>query len=146
MIFVPIRGYESRPMVDIDRPSTWTKFKPSLCSGCHGNCCKLHVEAKVPDLVRMGLLSEDEALWSAKKIARKLESQKIIQSYRASTMKFTIAQRSNQDCIFLDEVSRLCTIYDVRPDVCRRFPEVGPRPGWCPTEKRKSPKPMESKR
>ena len=124
-------------MVDIDRPSTWTKFKPSLCSGCHGNCCKLHVDAKVPDLVRMGLLSDDEALWSAKKIARKLESQKLIQGYRASTMKFTIAQRPNQDCIFLDESSRLCTIYDIRPDVCRNFPEVGPRPGWCPSERKK---------
>ncbi|MEI6398326.1 MAG: YkgJ family cysteine cluster protein [Pseudomonadota bacterium] len=127
-------------MVDIDRPSTWTKFEPSLCGGCHGNCCKLHVEAKVPDLVRMGLLSEGEALWSAKKIARKLESGKIIQSFTASTMKFTIAQRVNRDCIFLDERTRLCTIYDVRPDVCRNFPEVGPRPGWCPeTRKGKSP-------
>jgi Fe-S-cluster containining protein len=91
----------------------------------------------VSDLVRMGLLTQDEALWSAKKIARKLEARKIIQSYRASTMKFTIAQRANQDCIFLDESTRLCTIYDLRPDVCRRFPEVGPRPGWCPSERKR---------
>ncbi len=126
-------------MVDIDRPSTWTKFKPSLCSGCHGNCCKLHVEARVSDLVRMGLLSEDEALWSARKIARKLESQKLIQSYRASTMKFTLSQRVNNDCIFLDETSRLCTIYEKRPDVCRNFPEIGPRPGWCPESRRQKP-------
>ena len=126
-------------MVDIDRPSTWTKFKPSLCSGCHGNCCKLHVEARVSDLVRMGLLSEDEALWSARKIARKLESQKLIQSYRASTMKFTLSQRVNNDCIFLDETSRLCTIYEKRPDVCRNFPKIGPRPGWCPESRRQKP-------
>ncbi len=119
-------------MVDIDRPSTWTKFKPSLCEGCHGNCCKLHVEARVSDLVRMGLLTEDEALWSARKIARKLESKKMIQSYRASTMKFTLSQRVNNDCIFLDETSRLCSIYENRPDVCRQFPAVGPKPGWCP--------------
>jgi len=123
-------------MVDIDRPSTWTKFKPSLCAGCNGNCCKLHVEARVPDLVRLGLLTADEALWSAKKIARKLEAQKLIQSYRASTMKFTLAQRLNHDCVFLDEVTRLCTVYDRRPDVCRNFPEMGPRPGWCPESRR----------
>ena len=126
-------------MVDIDRPSTWTKFKPTLCTGCHGNCCKLHVEARVSELVRMDLLSEDEALWSAKKIARKLESQKLIQSYRASTMKFTLSQRLNHDCIFLDEKTRLCTIYDKRPDVCRNFPEIGPRPGWCPESRRQKP-------
>lgn len=125
-------------MVDIDRPSTWKKFKPSLCTGCHGNCCKLHVEAKVPDLVRLGLLTPDEALWSAKKIANKLYGLKMIQSYRASTMKFTLAQRTNQDCIFLDESSRLCTVYESRPDVCRSFPEIGPRPGWCPESRRKT--------
>lgn len=124
-------------MVDIDRPSTWTKFKPSLCTGCNGNCCKLHVDARVPDLVRLGLLTQDEALWSAKKIARKLESMKMIQSYRASTMKFTLAQRINGDCVFLDEMTRLCTVYTNRPDVCRKFPEVGPRPGWCPESRKK---------
>lgn len=124
-------------MVDIDRPSTWTKFKPSLCAGCHGNCCKLHVDARVPDLVRLGVLTADEALWSAKKIARKLESLKLIQSYRASTMKFTLSQRINGDCIFLDEKTRLCTVYEKRPDVCRQFPQVGPRPGWCPESRKK---------
>jgi Fe-S-cluster containining protein len=123
-------------MVDINRPSTWKKFKPTLCAGCHGNCCKLQVDAKIPDLVRMGLLSEDESLWSAKKIARKLEAMKVIQTFRASTMKFTLAQRMNQDCIYLDEKTRLCRIYDVRPDVCRSFPVIGPRPGWCPEERK----------
>lgn len=137
MIFGRSRDNSLRLMVDIDRPSTWTKFKPSLCSGCNGNCCKLHVEARVPDLLRLGLLSQDEALWSAKKIARKLEGMKMIQSYRASTMKFTLAQRINHDCIFLDENTRLCTVYDNRPDVCRKFPEVGPRPGWCPEARKK---------
>jgi Fe-S-cluster containining protein len=89
----------------------------------------------------MEVLTEDEALWSARKIARKLESQKLIQSFRASTMKFTLAQRINSDCIFLDETTRLCTIYDKRPDVCRNFPEIGPRPGWCP-EMRIQKKPL----
>jgi len=97
------------------------------------------VDARVPDLVRLGLLTEDEALWSAKKIARKLEGMKMIQSYRASTMKFTLAQRINHDCVFLDETTRLCTVYENRPDVCRKFPEVGPRPGWCPESRKKHP-------
>ncbi len=93
----------------------------------------------MPDLVRLGLLTEDEALWSAKKIARKLEGMKMIQSYRASTMKFTLAQRINHDCVFLDETTRLCTVYENRPDVCRKFPEIGPRPGWCPESRKKHP-------
>ncbi len=38
---------------------------------------------------------------------------------------------SNNDCLYLDRKSRLCTIYDKRPDTCRNHPKVGPRPGYC---------------
>jgi Fe-S-cluster containining protein len=37
----------------------------------------------------------------------------------------------NNDCLYLDRKSRLCTIYDLRPDTCRNHPKIGPRPGFC---------------
>lgn len=124
-------------MSDINKPSTWVEFKPSLCKDCQGSCCKLPVDVHVSDLVRLGLITQEESLGSGRDIASKLMNMKVIQSFRASTMDFTLTQRDNQDCIFLDEVTRLCTVYENRPDVCRRFPaEVGPRIGWCPEKKK----------
>ncbi|MCX6118011.1 MAG: YkgJ family cysteine cluster protein [Proteobacteria bacterium] len=117
--------------IDLDRLSTWVAYKPSLCKGCMGYCCRLPVDATVDDLVRMKVISQDEALQSARKIARKLQKDGIIVSFRASKMLFQIAQKSNRDCIFLGD-DRLCTIYDLRPDVCRRFPTCSPRPNFCP--------------
>ena len=38
---------------------------------------------------------------------------------------------SNNDCLYLDRKSRLCTIYEKRPDTCRNHPKIGPRPGYC---------------
>jgi hypothetical protein len=38
---------------------------------------------------------------------------------------------SNNDCLYLDRKSRLCTIYAECPDTCRNHPKIGPRPGYC---------------
>jgi len=42
-----------------------------------------------------------------------------------------LVRMSNNDCYYLDRKSRLCTIYDKRPDTCRNHPKIGPRPGYC---------------
>ena len=83
------------------------------------------------DLIRLELITEEEAALSLKKVARKLEKLKLIQSYRAKSQIFVLAQRQGRDCIFLDK-DRLCTVYEKRPAVCRSFPKIGPRPGFCP--------------
>ena len=95
----------------------------------------LPVEVTPGDLCRMGLLREDEAYNATKKAARALMRSGHIKSFRAKTGLFTLAQRPNGDCMYLDS-RRQCTIYDRRPTVCRRFPEIGPRPGHCPVERR----------
>lgn len=118
-------------MRNFDQLSQWTKFRPSLCKGCYAACCRLPVEATVADLVRLGLAGEDEAQGSLKKLARRLESQGVVRFFRASTGLFTLAQTVAGDCIYLG-LDRQCKVYDRRPDVCRRFPDVGPRPGYCP--------------
>jgi Fe-S-cluster containining protein len=92
----------------------------------------LPLETSAYDLIRLGVISEDEAASSLRKAAKKLSKEGIIQSYHANSGLFIIEQRANGDCIFLDEKTRRCTVYERRPEVCRTFPKIGPRPGFCP--------------
>jgi Fe-S-cluster containining protein len=90
------------------------------------------VEVSVEDLVRMELATEDEAQGSLKKLGRRLEREGHVQYFRVASGLFLLTQRPNGDCRYLD-ANRHCTIYDRRPDVCRKFPtELGPRVGYCP--------------
>jgi hypothetical protein len=57
-----------------------------------------------------------------------------IEHFNHKNSIFTLARRSNGDCSCLDPVSRRCTAYELRPDTCRKHPQVGPRPGYCPYE------------
>jgi Fe-S-cluster containining protein len=121
---------------DKDRPSTWVKYRNGLCTGCIGACCTMPVEVKTSDLIRLEVTSEDEISGSIKKVAKRLIKEKIVSSYRAGTDLFMLAAKPNGDCYFLDSKTRLCTVYEKRPDVCRKFPEIGPRPGFCPASPR----------
>jgi Fe-S-cluster containining protein len=108
-----------------------------MCDGCWAGCCTLPVEVSVVDLIRLGLTTENEAADSLKKLARRLEREGIIQAYVARTQIFVLEQRGGRDCIFLSR-DRLCTVYEKRPEVCRKFPSIGPRPGFCPVSPRNS--------
>ncbi len=91
------------------------------------------VEVKIDDLVYLGVITEDDIQISRRKLVARLKKQGIIQSYRESTQLFMITQKPNGDCYFLNSQSRLCTVYDRRPQVCRHFPEkMGNRIGYCP--------------
>lgn len=121
----------------LDRLSNWRRFdSPAMCNGCWAACCTLPVEASAQDLVRLGLLGEDETIGSLKKAARRLMSEGHVKSFRAKSGLFTLSQRADDgSCLFLGKEDRRCTVYERRPDVCRRFPEIGPRPGHCPAHK-----------
>jgi Fe-S-cluster containining protein len=121
--------------VNFDLPSTWVKFRPSLCEGCSALCCSLPLEVDKEDLCRLGLISEDELQGSLKKVAKRLQSQKLIKIFRAGTGLFTMAQKMDGSCIFLND-KKQCTVYDKRPRVCRDFPKIGPRAGYCPCIKK----------
>ncbi len=123
---------------NIDRPSTWKFFRQGMCTGCFGGCCTMPVEVKLVDLIRLGLTDTDEANTSIKKLAKRLIKEGVISTYRQGTDLFMLTQKANRDCYYLDLKTRLCSVYDKRPDVCRRFPEIGPRPGYCPGFKLKS--------
>jgi uncharacterized protein len=120
---------------DVDRPSEWLRFKPSMCNGCWAGCCTMPVEITIADLVRMGLAHEDDLRSSLKKLAKQLMNEGIIKSFRAATGLFMLEQKNNRDCIYLG-ADRLCTIYEKRPETCRKFPSMGPRPGFCPAGRR----------
>ena len=119
---------------DKNKAFSWKKYKEGMCKGCSAVCCTMPVEVRAADLVRLGLASEDELQASPKKVFTRLSRQGILHSYRASTELFMLVQRSNSDCVFLNAQTRLCTVYDKRPDVCRSFPSIGLRPGYCPCD------------
>lgn len=119
------------PAADIERLDTWIKYKSTLCESCMASCCTLPVEVKIPDLIRMQLLDAFEAGEPPKTLAKKLKKAGWVDHFNFASDTFTLAQRSNGDCIFLDADSRRCTVYEKRPDTCRNHPVVGPRPGYC---------------
>lgn len=84
----------------------------------------------------MELVDPFDAQGRLKRIARKLKQQGVIEHYNLSQGKFTLARRPNLDCIFLEAQSRICTIYDKRPEICRNHPAIGPKPGYCPYQKK----------
>lgn len=106
-----------------------------MCDGCWGGCCTLPLEASAYDLIRLGLTTEDEAAQSLKKLAKRLIKEGIVRAFQQNSGLFVIEQKYGRDCIFLGE-DRLCTVYEKRPEVCRKFPKIGPRPGHCPAFKK----------
>lgn len=120
----------SKP-ANIDDLKTWVKFRQKLCDHCRGTCCSLPVEVKTSDLVRMGLIDEFDLQENPKVIFKRLYKERIVQHFHARSETLTLAQMANGDCLYLDPVSRRCTIYDLRPETCRQHPVQGPRPGYC---------------
>jgi Fe-S-cluster containining protein len=120
---------------DPQRPSTWVPYKKGMCDGCWSGCCTLPVEVSAADLIRLELITEEEAAISLKEVGKKLSKQGILQDYKLKEQLFILEQRYGRDCIFLSE-DRLCTVYEKRPEVCRQFPKIGPKPGFCPQSKK----------
>ena len=123
--------------VDVDRLETWTRYRNGLCDQCVANCCTMPLEVRLPDLVRLGWVDAFEAEHTdAKQIAKRLIKAGQVARYHFRHGLFTLARRANGDCLMLDAGSRRCTVYDRRPDTCRKHPQVGPRPGHCPYQRR----------
>ncbi len=89
------------------------------------------VEVRFNDLVRMGVLHEFDAHEPAKKLAKRLMKEGVVGHFNHKTEVYTLSRYANDDCIYLEQKSRLCTIYQNRPDTCRQHPTVGPKPGFC---------------
>ena len=120
-------------LVDVDRPDTWSRYRNGLCDICMANCCTMPVEVKLPDLVRLGLVDPFEAEHEEpKQIAKRLSKAGAIAHFNFKHSIFTLSRRASGDCQYLDAVTRRCTVHEQRPNTCRKHPQVGPRPGYCP--------------
>jgi Fe-S-cluster containining protein len=118
-------------VVNQDRPSTWLPYRAASCASCQAVCCKLPLEVRAGDLVRLGLATPDEAS-APKRLGKRLVREGVVRTFRAATGLFLLEQQTNGDCRFLG-ADRRCTVYERRPDTCRDFPSrVGPRVGFCP--------------
>lgn len=121
------------PLVDTDRPATWTRHRSGLCESCNAHCCTMPLEVQMSDLVRLGLVDAFEAEnVEPRLIARRLAKARLIDHYSPKHGLFTLARRASGDCQFLDAATRRCTVYERRPETCRLHPQKkSPRPGWC---------------
>lgn len=120
--------------VSLDNLRSWTRYNKGMCQDCLAWCCYLPVEVDVADLVRMGLIDEFEATLGNKHILKKLQG-KEIKRWDAKSEKFILVQMADGACPYLD-ANKQCTIYDKRPNTCREHPGKGPRPGFCPYQKK----------
>lgn len=119
--------------VNKDNPNTWVKYKEKDCAQCIGTCCTMPVEVRAEDLINLQVMTIDDLSESKRKLVKRLKKEGVIQSYRESTELFMLTQKANGDCYFLDTKTRLCTVYERRPLVCRRFPQLaGNKLGYCP--------------
>jgi len=118
--------------VDHGRPATWKKYREGLCDNCQAGCCSLPVEISFDDLVRMGVADEFERGEPLRKIAKRLKKDGVIRLFNLNVGVFTLSQLANEDCIYLHQKTRKCTIYEKRPETCRNHPQVGPRANYCP--------------
>ena len=120
----------------MDDTSTWIPYNRRLCNGCRARCCTMPVEVKLADLIRMGVITEFEAGEPVKMLIRKLKKDGVVERYSTKNQVFTLMRFANGDCLYLHGPTRKCRIYEKRPDTCRNHPHVGPRPGFCPYEKK----------
>ncbi|BCL74775.1 hypothetical protein JHS3_05110 [Jeongeupia sp. HS-3] len=116
----------------LENLDTWARYRNGMCFDCKSACCSMPVEVKLPDLVRMGEVDAFEAEHEQpKQIAKRLQKAGVIEHFNFKHGVFTLARRSSGECTYLDADTRLCTVYDLRPNTCRNHPKIGPRPGFC---------------
>ncbi|MGA3828201.1 YkgJ family cysteine cluster protein, partial [Pseudomonas chlororaphis] len=80
------------------------------------SCVALPGEVKIKDRVGVGIVDEFERGEPVKNIAKRLQKEGIVERYNQKSEIFTLQRMSNNDCLYLDRKSRLCTIYDKRPE------------------------------
>ncbi len=108
----------------------WTLYKKGMCDTCEGLCCYMPVEIEISDLVRMNLLTDFHLELDLKEQIKEALKHPSVVRFTASTNKFTLKQKVDGSCFYLDSKKR-CTIYDQRPNTCRNHPKIGPKPGFC---------------
>ncbi len=129
----PKKSYAFDAKIIREQPGRWRRYEEGMCTGCYAACCTMPLEVDFEDLVVLGLAHEDD---NPKSVAKALQKSGLVTRYRDATQKYTMARKSNDDCIYLND-ERRCTVYEKRPRVCREFPAIGSRAHYCPYIKNK---------
>ena len=108
----------------------WLPFKKELCETCIGSCCYMPVEIMIVDLLRLKILDEFHTELPLKDQIKEALKNPAIKRYTPSTEKFTLTQKPNGSCFYLNVEGR-CSQYDLRPNTCRNHPRIGPKPNFC---------------
>jgi Fe-S-cluster containining protein len=108
----------------------WTHYKKGMCETCEGPCCYMPVEVKTSDLIRLGILANFHLELTLKEQIKDALKHPGVKRYTPSTEKYTLSQKPDSSCFFLDSQKR-CSQYDSRPDTCRNHPKIGPKAGFC---------------
>ncbi len=114
----------------LDDLKKWRKYQKDLCATCMGSCCYMPVEIPIEDLYTYGLLDEFYKELSIEEQIKTALKIKTIKRYTPSSKKFTLVQKPDNSCIYLDSKG-LCTIYENRFSTCRNHPKIGPKSGFC---------------
>ena len=64
---------------DLDRTETWIRYDKAMCLDCASSCCTLPVEARLSDLIRMGVVDEFEKGEPLKDIAKRLKKDGVVE-------------------------------------------------------------------
>ena len=103
----------------IEKPGFGFTFNPNKCEVCGGKCCygeKGYVFVSLEEIEAiadfLGITIEELGLKYLRKVGKHFS---LIEKHAGDgKIKF--------GCIFLDEVTRKCKIYPVRPKQCKNFP------------------------
>lgn len=110
--------------------SRWSLYKKGMCESCEGLCCYMPVEVELSDLIRLGILVDFHLELPLNQQTKEALKNPAVLRYTPSTKKYTLAQKPDNSCYFLDK-NKKCTVYENRPDTCRNHPKIGPRPNYC---------------
>lgn len=117
--------------VDKENTDTWKKYTKTSCKTCAANCCTMPIEIRWEDLVNLNFVTEDDLMTPLKSTISRLKKENVITAYRPESGLFAFKQTAEGKCRYLKD--NRCTVYKIRPLVCRAFPiEMGWRHGYCP--------------
>lgn len=103
----------------------YTDMEVDSCKSCHSNCCSLEVDLTKSDYDKLKLLGKSfHATKRSDLFIRENPQYTDKIGYLDEMYGHTFAvinQGEDGYCNFLDRRTRLCTIYNNRPSICRDF-------------------------
>jgi uncharacterized protein len=99
-------------------PSESQEPRPYDCDKCIAYCCSIYdrVQVNQRDVLRLAKHFRVTPEVASKRFTKIFQGERILR--RKADRLF------GQACMFLDQETRKCTIYDARPQTCRVFPEA----------------------